>query len=255
MKKYINILWYALAGNLFKIRVWICVLLNIPPRISKNKLNDTIVSLTSYGYRIKNSLPYVLFSLLKQTVLPERIMVYLGENEKSENDLPFLIKKMQKWQMFSILYYKDIRSYKKLIPALKDFPDKNIIVVDDDIYYSSNLIKELYNRHLQMPDKICALNFYMPTFQKDGTLATYSLWKKYYHITAKQHFDENLLFPVGFGGVFYPPNAFDPTVFDEKGFMKLSPLADDIWFYAMAIKNKTLRTWIPNSSVKYYSVW
>ncbi len=50
----------------------------------------------------------------------------------------------------------DIKSYKTLIPTLNIFEGKVIITVDDDIYYSDNMLEEMYKSYLQNPDNIYA---------------------------------------------------------------------------------------------------
>lgn len=51
-------------------------------------------------------------------------------------------------------------------------------------------------------------------------------------------YDARKIMALGYGGVLYPPGAFDEEVFNEKVFMRLCPYADDIWFFAMALKKE-----------------
>lgn len=44
---------------------------------------------------------------------------------------------------------------------------------------------------------------------------------------------------TGIGGVLYPPNSLNNNVFDYDLVCKLCPDADDLWFWAMAVMNKT----------------
>ena len=54
----------------------------------------------------------------------------------------------------TIDWYHDIKSYKKLIPTLKKYPEDIIITVDDDAIYTPDLIKELYMEHTKNPQDI-----------------------------------------------------------------------------------------------------
>ena len=47
----------------------------------------------------------------------------------------------------TIDWYHDIRSYKKLIPTLKRYPDDIIITADDDILYPCNMVSDLYDTY------------------------------------------------------------------------------------------------------------
>jgi len=47
------------------------------------------------------------------------------------------------------------------------------------------------------------------------------------------------LYPVGCGGVLYPPKSLYKDVTDYEIAARLAPAADDIWFWAMALVNGT----------------
>ena len=44
---------------------------------------------------------------------------------------------------------------------------------------------------------------------------------------------------TGVGGVLYPPRSLKAEMIDEDLFRRLSPFADDIWFWAAAVANGT----------------
>ena len=78
-----------------------------------------MISLTSFPARI-NEVKYTIYSLLNQTYKPNKIVLWLGEDKfiNKESDLPKeLLDFTQKG--LSIKFVKDLRSYTKLIPALK----------------------------------------------------------------------------------------------------------------------------------------
>lgn len=244
----------ALIGNMYKIKVLFLLLLNIRPKQSDFIAENVIVSLTSYGDRVFKCAIYSVFSILSQSVSPEKVILWLDKTKWNQENIPFLLKRMCTWDRFEIKFCEDMRSFTKLIPALIEYPDKIIITIDDDIYYSHHLIEKLYQRHREFPKKICALSCCIPEFETNGNICTYSHWKEYRRVNSRQQLNENLLMPQGFGGVLYPPSAFDKDILDKEVFMKICPMADDIWFYVMSIKNKTLRTWVPNSGIKSYNV-
>ena len=47
-----------------------------------------------------------------------------------------------------------------------------------------------------------------------------------------------IVFPIGCGGILYPPKCFHKDITNNALFTNLAPHADDIWFWAMAIINK-----------------
>jgi len=44
---------------------------------------------------------------------------------------------------------------------------------------------------------------------------------------------------VGSGGVLYPPHCLDEEVLNREVFMDICKYADDVWFFAMALKKGT----------------
>ena len=199
-----------------------------------------IVSLTSFPPRI----PYLhktLSSLLNQTLKPDMIILWLAEEQfpNKENDLTEEILDLKKFGL-TIKWCNDIKSYKKLVPTLKEFPDDIIITVDDDIYYEKNMLELLYNSYLKAPQYIhchrCTKIFY-----KKGEIKAKGGGKKYYKYPS---FANKL---VGVGGVLYPPHSLYKDITNEKLFMELAPTNDDIWFWLMAVLNDTKITTIKHN--------
>ncbi len=133
-------------------------------------------------------------------------------------------------------YDNEIRSYRKLIPALKDFPDAVIVTVDDDVHYHPNMLKSLLELHRKYPTHILAHRAKRMKLGKP-----YKSWSKYrwYHFLFKKYHPrlDNLF--TGVGGVLYPPGALKKDMLDERLFTKLAPTTDDIWFWAAAVANGT----------------
>lgn len=244
----IKIVFRTLIGFIIKSKFR---LIGIPTLDGLNKTPRDkliIVSLTSYGRRVKKTLPYVLLSLMKQTVKPDKIIVWLDNVNWNEDKLSYILKRLSK-QGIEILFCEDIKSYKKLIPVLSMYPDDIIITVDDDVYYSCDTIERLYKKHLEFPNAVCCNIGHLPTFDIDGLFLSYTEWN---HNIVKD--SSNKVFPVGVGGILYSPGALDSDVFRKDIFQKLTPNADDVWFWSMAIKNNTLRCLTENKLFFYWDM-
>jgi len=192
--------------------------------------DNVIVSLTSYGERIAE-LKYTLYSLVRQSVRPEKIIVNIAfEDEK------YLNSELQIFQKYGVEFFlcKNLRSYTKLLPTLKRYPNKCIVTADDDIYYEKDWLKRLYNEHQCHPDDVCCHAVRKITYTKE-VINSYQKWKLYKGNNINQSYNSNLL--LGVWGVLYPPNVFYADVINENLFMKLCPFADDIWFYFMVCLN------------------
>ena len=99
--------------------------------IKKHDLDkELVVSLTSYNKRF-NTLPLVLDSLQRQTIKPDKIELWI-EN----NDIKFLPRNISKFKNINIkICENDLFSYKKIIPTLCENQDRYIVTFDDDIIY------------------------------------------------------------------------------------------------------------------------
>ena len=167
-----------------------------------NNIKNIIISLTSYPLRI-NYVHITIKSLLKQTIKPKKIILWLAESDfpKRNNNLPKNLLLLQD-KIVKIEYYeKNIRSYKKLIPTVEKYPNKIIITVDDDIIYKKDTIEKLYKNYLKYPKDIQAHRITKFIF-KSGKFKAIAGGYNYY----KNSSFLNKL--TGVGGVLYPPNCF-----------------------------------------------
>ena len=111
-----------------------------------------IVSLTSYEERFKD-LVISIYSLLNQTIKPDRIILWLSDEYDGVNDLPYEITRFIK-NGLEIRFVKDIKSYTKAIYAFKEYPEAIIVTADDDIYYPEDWLEKLYHSYITHPQDI-----------------------------------------------------------------------------------------------------
>jgi len=212
--------FYLLSINITK---------NIKPLNSSSKNSPLfIVTLTSYGQRIEKAAPYAIYSLFNQTVQPDKIILWLAHGSK----IPEKLQKLQKMGL-EIKFCEDIKSYKKLIPALYEYSDDVLITADDDVFYSSNWLKILKDSYIQNPEKICFHRAHEIKLDENKNIKPYMEWR---HSISTVEYPKRL-FPTGAGGILYPPHSFNNDIFDKSKFWTLAPTADDIWFWAMARHN------------------
>ena len=193
--------------------------------------DEIIVSLTTYGKRIFD-VNITIESLLNQTMPPNKIILWLAEDEFNEKNIPFILKKQAERGVI-IDFCKDLKSYKKLIPTLEKYPNSIIITADDDIIYNCNMVENLYLEYLKNKNCIYACRAHFMTFDKNKNLLPYNQWKHNY----QQQEESYLVFPTGAGGILYPPNCFHEDILKIDLFTKLAPYADDIWFKTMTLLN------------------
>lgn len=194
---------------------------------------EVIVSLTTFGKRI-HDVALTIESIMQGSIRPNRIILWLDYSFEGKQ-LPISLQR-QIDRGLEICYCDDLRSYKKLIPTLKKYPEAVIITIDDDLIYVRDLVENLLCSYKEQPDMIHACRMHRITFKKDGSLDYYLKWQW------QVNDDENtpLNFFTSGAGTLFPPHCLDNEVFDQNVFLDICKYADDVWFNAMALKKGTL---------------
>jgi hypothetical protein len=243
--KYIKTVFLLAIALFFKVLTYYCLLFKIK-KISPTVNPHLIVSLTSYGRRVHKCVQYAVMSVLMQkNVIIDKIVLSLDKNNWNQDNLPWAIKRLSQLGV-EIMYVEDTKSYKKLLPALFAYPDSVIITIDDDIYYSNNLIKELYQAHKYNPHTIISSKAKSP-YIVDDKIIPYKNWG-----IVKYTDNYSGISPIGYGGVLYPPGALNKEVFNYPVFSKLAPTADDLWFWIMSLLEGTKHIVINDSKITLY---
>lgn len=191
--------------------------------------HQIIVSLTTFGVRL-SQVYLAIESIMQQTKLANRIVLWVSKDIEGTILPQTLINQMKRG--LEIHYCDDIRSYTKLIPSLKRFPDDAIITIDDDVLYPITAIESLINSYIENQDYIYFNRAHRIKLDKNG-VKPYKRWE----LRIGNNDASVLNFPTGVGGVLYPPHIFTDEVFNEDVFMQDCKFADDVWFYAMTIYN------------------
>jgi len=191
---------------------------------------QVVVSLTTYGKRLYE-VYLTIESIMQQTIKPNRIILWLEDGLK-DMEVPNLLERQQV-RGLEIRYCKDIKSYKKLIPTLRAFPNDYIITIDDDVIYEFDMVENLLKSYKNTPGFVYANRVKRMEFNSQCQLIPYRQWKLVKHPME----DSVMNIPTGVGGVLYPPHCFTEEVFKEDVFMSICGRADDIWFKAMCLVN------------------
>lgn len=200
---------------------------------SKRK-NPVVVSIFSECENFKE-LQITLYSILNQSLKPDRIVLWLDKDTEDLSLVPYTITQYIK-NGLEIKFVKNLASYTKTIYALKDFKDSIIVTAEDNIYYEKDWLKQLYHSYIANPEDIhvhLALNIDM----SNSTILPFENWK-----TTKIETSSYKNFPIGASGILYPPDCFTGEVFREDIFLKQVINSSDMWFWLMAlIHNRKIR--------------
>jgi len=235
-----------LRNRLYLLKYSFFNLIKKTPGITQHQRNELlVVSLTTYPKRF-SVVHLTIESLMSQTVKPDKIILWLAKEEVTARGLPEKILKLQNRGLEIKVVNENIRSYKKLVYSLKDFPQSYIITCDDDVIYPASFIDGIYKKSKAFPKSVIAYRCSEMLKADDKSLQPYVSWR----IPSSNRPSFNL-FPTGVGGVLYPPHSLDKRVTNKDLFMELSPLGDDIWFKAMALLNKTKTVMVQEESIDF----
>lgn len=193
-----------------------------------------IVSVTSYPPRF-STLSLTLHSLLRQSVQADRTILWIAHADMSL--LPSDVTDL-KVAGLEIRATEDIKSYKKVIPALDAFPQAFICTADDDIYYWPTWLERLVEEQLietvKTKDRVVTCHrAHEIALDERGDIRPYEFWRQ----DVFQQATSILLFPTGMGGVLYPPGTLMHSATDREAAFTLCPNNDDIWLYWIGRRN------------------
>jgi hypothetical protein len=194
---------------------------------------ELIVSLTSYPPRF-GTLHLTLGCLLDQSVKADRVVLWIGNDDIGK--LPNAVRRLED-RGLEIRVCDDLRSFKKLVPAVEAFPDAFIVTADDDLYYPRDWLETLVNG-MEERAVVCH-RAHRINHLASGQIAPYVQWEIDIQ-DAKARRPSSDILPTGGAGALYPPYSLGPRVTDRALFQRLCPDGDDLWFYWCARMAGTL---------------
>ena len=199
-----------------------------------NKGEQYIISVTTFPVRI-DRLWMTIESMLRQAVKPDKIILWLYEGEfNGESSLPKKLLEQKKRGLEIRFCDENIMPHKKYYYTMLEFPDANVITIDDDKIYPKNLLSKLINFSKIHPEVI--ISTICRKIELDGErLSPYNNWKRKYETIQPSY----SYLPIGAGSILYPANSLHSDVLDMTIFNSLSLKADDLWLKIMSLRNNT----------------
>lgn len=213
-------------------------------------LPKVIVSLTSYPERYEAA-AQTLGPLFRQTVAPDRIQLWLDDDDvSSREDVPLCLRDLEQAGLEIRWCERNLKPHDKYFWTMQENSDDIVITIDDDIVYPLDLVQGLLHTHFLFPHAVVANRTHIVAAGEDDGIASYGVWEhEQLRICGVPRAD---LTATGAGGILYPPHVFDAEVFDESAIRETSLLADDLW-----LKVHELRLGVPvvwtgvNASLTY----
>lgn len=202
------------------------------PHLDPRPNPDLVVSLTSFPARIATVWATVE-TLLRQTRLPDAIILVLSLEEFPSRRLPRSLRSLERRGMTIMWVEENIGSFKKLIPARHAYPAATIVTVDDDFLYAPDMLERLVEVSLTRPGWIVGHRGWDPEMDEDSYTPYYD-WMKARR-RGGPHSDPNEVLLTTGGGTLFPANTPpDWLLLDLNLIRELSPSCDDIWSWGVA---------------------
>jgi len=202
-----------------------------------SKQEKIIISLTSFPGRI-DKVWLCIETLLRQETKPDKLILWLSRDQfvKENKAVPRKLLRLVNRGLEVRFCDGDLQSHKKYYYALKEYPNSTIVTVDDDVFYPSDFISKLLDKHTKYPEDIISNKILPISFDDEGKILKYSNWKQSALNNPKifNHFVQ-----IGINGVLYPPNCLDTEVFNIENIQLCCPKADDLWLNGMAVLKGT----------------
>lgn len=199
--------------------------------ISSPEEADYVVSLTTYPARVGNVWRVIEMAANQRGIQDKyAICLYLIKSEFEGIDLPAKIKELQARGLTVKFNEENLKCHNKYFYAFRDYPEKTIVTIDDDLQYNHHSISGLIKKNKEYPD--CIIYNRGNRILKNEP---YNNWPFVENLTCPQHD----VFPTGVGGVLYPPHCCNRFVTDMEVIKKTCLRADDLWLNFMSRLNHT----------------
>ena len=191
----------VILSGIYRINNFLCWYYH---NIKKKKISnpdecDYVVSLTTYPARVGNVWRVIEMAANQRGIKDKyAICLYLIESEFEGIDLPAKIKELQARGLTVKFNKENLKCHNKYFYAFKDYPEKTIITIDDDLQYNHHSISKLvmFNKNHSGCISFNRGNL----IDKDKP---YNCWPFIQNMTTPCF----NTFPTGVGGVLYPPNS------------------------------------------------
>ena len=224
VRKFLSSLWRGLSKVTLNTRMEARRKCRYPALSGRE--DGIVISLTSFPPRM-GTLWITLDSLFRQSVLPDKIVLYLTAEEFPGRlaDVPAQVKRFMDYGLEIEFMPENLYSHMKYFHALQRFTEAKVITVDDDSYYPRYTVERLMALNGKYPGAVCAN---IASVIEPSNFYDYSSWKR----AGKEQQPSMLCVALGFSGVLYPPHVIGKQMFDKDLFMSICPKADDLWLKA-----------------------
>ena len=179
----------------------------------------------------------------RQSVKPDKILLCLSKDQfPTEDTIPYSLLSRRDSQFEIRKVEGDIRSHKKYYYAAKEYPNDLLFLIDDDIYYDTDIIRRSMTSYMEYGKKCVVCIYGSRIVYDEKGCKSYSEWQP---IEGKKAIGKDLFFGSGGGTLFRPSYMYKYLSIIDLA-IKLTPIDDDIWLNAMAMKTLLTKVMLPH---------
>lgn len=220
--------------NFVIYKKWHCLAKWNQTTFRTNPAAQLVVSIASYPKRAP-LLPAIFEALNQQTVVPQKWILVLSEEEWPDLKLPDYLNKLVKRGIEIVWVKNNTYAVKKLVPVIEKYPSLAVITFDDELIYGKYVVEKLISYAKKRKGAIIG-HVAKQLIQKNGEL------KMAYRATndASASTPSNQIYFLGGSGTYYPPESLDSKVTNIQAIHDIVPgRGSDIWFWAAAVAKGT----------------
>lgn len=173
-----------------------------------------------------------IWSLMHQTILPDRINLWVSHDaymaDHGINEEPLWVAELNEINdILRVRYVKNIGPYRKIVPALRNASDDDILVyADDDVIYSKEWYESLLVTFLNHQEKyIVAARVRLKRNNIFGRLQSYNMFQ----VCSNDTILTGGYIVTGVGGCILKRKHVDQELIFLDDFVHVIPRTDDIW--------------------------
>ena len=186
--------------------------------------NQIIVSFTTWKKR-QDCAAKMLDHFKKQTMKPDKIYCWLSTDEYGGKNIPKSLQRFVDDRFIEIKWIKENTYCHKRHEVFKEHINDYVFLIDDDILYDENYIKDMYASALEHPSNVICWCTYNIDYTKD---------KRLYRISENPSIRNGLMTGIS----CFPPKVYPIECFNYLDIRdKLAPKCDDSFIQAFLIKN------------------
>lgn len=198
-------------------------------RVAGERKEAPVVSLTSYGRRLKD-VYLAIESIARGDLLPSRLILWIDEEEFAQKLTADLLRLKQRGLEVQICQnWGPHKKYYPYVQSQSQFPTP-LATADDDVLYPRTWLSGLMKAYETYP-RIVHCYRARRVEVRDGALAPYRDWPACQTDAAHPS-----VIATGVSGVIYPPQLLEAIRRAGNAFEEKCPRADDLWLHVQALR-------------------